>query len=224
MSSSIEIGQKFGRWTVLSGPVKPIGDNTRGYYYLCRCSCAEHTERLVFAGTLRNGTSRSCGCLKVEWGRLGQARLKHGHDRVNKRTTEYRSWSQALNRVTNKNSEVYKNWGGRGIKICERWADPEYGFENFLADMGPKPSPIHSLDRINNDGDYSPENCRWATPKQQNRNKRNNKLYYIFGGLYLAQELSEMTGIPRRTIHKRINDYGWSVEKAVSKKTQNAFK
>ena len=94
--------------------------------------------------------------------------LKHGFARPGKEAPEYRAWAALRNRCSNPNHDAYKNYGGRGIKVCERWND----FLAFLEDMGPRPSPKHSIDRINNDGNYEPDNCRWATRSEQCRNMR----------------------------------------------------
>lgn len=138
--------------------------------WLCRCDCG--TERAVYSAGLRDGTSKSCGCLSRE---LSSRRGVHGHSYI--RTPEYNVWQSIKDRCFNPNNKRFSDWGGRGIKVCDRWRD---SFPNFLADItaeiGVRPSPRHSLDRYpDNDGDYAPGNVRWATPKQQANNRRNNR-------------------------------------------------
>jgi hypothetical protein len=146
------IGQKFNRWTVVSkGSPKKV---------FCRCDCGTLAE--VDKWTVVHGTSKSCGCYLKEV--MSKINLTHGRSR----TPEYGSWLAMKKRCTDENYGEFKYYGGRGISICDRWKK----FENFIADMGIKPSPIHSIDRINNDGNYEPSNCRWATPSTQTLNQR----------------------------------------------------
>jgi hypothetical protein len=153
-------GQRFGRWTVLA--LSEGGHNAR---WLCTCDCG--TTRPVTGKSLRGGVSTSCGCRTRE---VSSARLtKHGHTRGYTETRAYRAWRAMINRCTNPNDESWEYYGGRGIKICRRW---RRSFKAFYADMG-DPPPGMTLDRWpNNDGNYEPGNCRWATPKQQRANQR----------------------------------------------------
>lgn len=121
-------------------------------------------------------------------------------------------------RCYNKNELNYKNYGGRGITICPRWLD---AFENFYADMGPKPSPEHSIERINNDEPYSPENCKWATPTEQAQNKRNTILITANGFTRPVKEWEKITGIPSSTLKARLK-YGLSHQDCVTRPVRRA--
>jgi hypothetical protein len=155
------IGQKCGRWTV----IKRVENTPQGQaQWLCHCECG--TEKILKSIIIRRGISRSCGCLRREL--VIASNTEHGHA-TNGISPTYHSWAGMIARCTNPKNSRYKDWGGRGIKVCERWRK----FKNFLADMGQKPTGM-SLDRINNDGDYRPDNCRWATWKEQNHNRRSS--------------------------------------------------
>jgi hypothetical protein len=159
---SIAIGDKFGRLTVTDVGgfrLRPNGKKRR----LWRCACSCGHEKTVLQDNLIKGTSTSCGCLHVEL--LVERCTTHGHAGP---TPEYRTWQAMRNRCTNQHCDKFKHYGGRGIRVCERWDS----FENFLADMGLRPSDKPTLDRINPDGNYEPGNCRWATWKQQRHNRR----------------------------------------------------
>ncbi len=154
-------GQRFGKLTVLSED----GLGRYGRMWLCACDCGG-TARVASAH-LRKGATKSCGCWRVEFAKT--LNLSHGHTQDRIPSREYNSWSGMMSRCGNTSSSHYANYGGRGIRVYERW----HNFAEFLAGMGPRP-PNTSLDRINNDGNYEPGNCRWATRKQQNNNKRTN--------------------------------------------------
>ncbi len=155
-------GQQFGRLKVLDRARK----SSRGRLWRCRCECG--AETFVTSADLRSEHVRSCGCLKrAHMRELGEARRKHGAVQNNRATAEYRAWQAMLNRCRRAKNANYRYYGGRGITVADRWQS----FEAFLADMGSRPSPRHSLDRINPDGNYEPGNCRWATASEQQRNK-----------------------------------------------------
>jgi len=164
-------GQRFGRLVAMW----PAGrKSTRRVVWLCCCDCGR--LKLCLTSLLRNGNSRSCGCLRRENCRRtgllpkGDPWNKRGCTVRGRATPTYSSWRSMLQRCGNPHHKFFHNYGGRGVTICDRWRE-EHGFENFLADMGERPL-ILTLDRINNDGNYEPNNCRWATRKEQCKNKR----------------------------------------------------
>jgi hypothetical protein len=157
--------QRFTRLTVL----RPKKERyCGGVVWLCQCDCGQKIS--VTSNHLRTGHTQSCGCLRVEalaFNRLKQDNLVHGHAGRNQMTRAYRIWSGMLQRCTNANNKAFKWYGGRGITVCDDWLK----FENFLADMG-EPPEGRSIDRIDNDGNYEPDNCRWATRMEQSASQR----------------------------------------------------
>lgn len=196
------VGRVFDRLTVIERRDGHDG-RSRIRLWACRCSCGNVIS--VPTSSLTRGNSRSCGCMKRE------QMLKHGGAaRATPQSREYGIWENMRSRCRNVNAPNYHRYGGRGIDICQRWDD----FAIFLADMGKCPSG-HSLDRINNEGGYRPDNCRWATPRQQMGNKRTNRIWTHDGLTMCATEWARRLGIKPATVSARLFD-GWTIERALT--------
>lgn len=197
-------GQKFGRLSVLE--FAGFGKR-RLAWWTCKCDCG--TVLNVQGNNLRTGNTSSCGCARIEEvkGRL----TKHGLAD----TPEYLTWRSMKDRCENSTGTNKHRYVGRGITYCDRWKR----FENFFADMGKKPSPHHTLDRINNDGNYEPGNCRWATRTEQNNNRSTNRVIVVNGKSGTVAELSREYGVKSRIVYKRLW-LGWTPEDALTKPTK----
>lgn len=177
-------GRVFGRLTVLYR-----GENYKlKTTWVCKCECGN--EKTVNYQNLIVGTSTSCGCFHKEL--LLKRITIHGNARRGRISSEFSIWSGMKDRCENERSEFYNRYGGRGISVCERWS---ISFENFLADMGKRSSKKHSIDRINNDGNYEPSNCRWATNLEQSRNRRNNVWIEYKGEKKIMTDVAKDLGV-----------------------------
>lgn len=174
--------------------------------WLCRCDCGE--EVVVNGSRLKSGHTKSCGCYAIS------LNTKHGKYK----TSEYVIYQQMKERCYNKKKAAYARYGARGITVCDRWLG-EGGFTRFYGDMGPKPNGM-TLDRIDNDGPYSPENCRWADAHTQYTNRRQTVWLEFNGETLCRKDWARRTGLDEATIAQRISR-GWSVEKALTTKPMN---
>ena len=195
-------GQRFGRLLVISRSANIR--NEAGW--LCRCDCGKEKE--VRGYHLRRGLTQSCGCLQKE--RTGAASREANTTHGMSRTPTHISWRSMMNRCANPKTPGFSNYGGRGIKVCERWLK----FENFLTDMGVRPLGT-TLDRKDNNGGYDPDNCRWTTPKEQQNNNSYCRIVTANGISQNVQQWSEQTGLGHSTILSRLRR-GWSPEAALS--------
>lgn len=197
-------GERFGRLLVVERDLSRGPKPTR---WLCHCNCGNSVS--VVAYCLGNGHTTSCGCARNELS--AQRNTKHG---FSKKISEYNIWKLMRQRCNNPNVSQYKDYGGRGIRICERWND----FSLFLEDMGKRPSPQHSLDRWPDpNGPYDPDNCRWATRAEQARNTRRNVFIEIDGKKIVAKDAAVAAGIEPSKTHWRLKQ-GFSPDAAISNK------
>lgn len=197
------VGKKFGRLSVVK---------FHGYFspgkaqWLCNCTCGTK-NKVVYGYNLKNGNSRSCGCMRIESTKISNST----HHKS--RTPEYEIYCGILSRCFNKKNARYPLYGKRGIKVSQRWLGRK-GFINFLEDVGYRPSSKHSIERIKNDKSYSPGNCCWATQKQQCRNKRTNRIVEYKGKRTCLKQLCEELEIPYSRTWWRLNA-GWDIERVV---------
>jgi hypothetical protein len=196
----MESSEKYGRLTLVRGT---------GERRIFLCDCGAHKEMLW--RNVRTGKSQSCGCLHKE--RTAAAKTTHGHSRHGKITPEFQAYRSMMARCYRRTNNRFSEYGGRGITVCGRWKGD---FAAFLADVGHRPSPRHSIDRTNNDGNYEPSNVQWATKQKQGRNKRNNVAVVAHGRKMTLVEAASQFGVPYSTLKARIVYYGWSHDRAIS--------
>lgn len=199
---TIPVGARFGRLTVLGEAPER---RRRQVYWDCRCDCGALVAILGYA--LRAGHTRSCGCLYRDTIRVRST--THGLSKIG---PEYIAWTAMRRRCRNLNGQDYPLYGGRGITVCPEWDD----FTTFYRDLGPRPSPQHSLDRIDNDGPYCKDNCRWTTDTTQARNRRSSRTLTWRGETRSVPDWAEVVGLPWKTIHHRLA-LGWTVEQALTR-------
>ena len=207
-SKKLEAGQRYGRLTVVSldhiGTYENNKRKIKKEYYLCKCDCGNYKVAYKF----NLGISvKSCGCLDLE------KKTKHGLYG----TRIYREWQGIKRRCYYKKDNAYSYYGGRGITVCDEWKNDFMAFYNWAMANGY--SEVLTIDRINNDGNYEPNNCRWITQKEQQSNKRNTHWIEYRGRKFYLSELAKLSGIDVRKLHYRLKS-GWSVERAISKKKE----
>lgn len=207
MRTHVLPGTRFGRLTF----VRRSERTTNHGYHLLEMLCDCGKTVFVRLGDVKHKATKSCGCLKREG--AGTYGMTHGLTK----TREYRIWDGIRSRCKRPNQQAWEYYGRRGIKVCERW---DNSFEAFFADMGKAPTPAHSIDRIDPDGDYEPTNCRWATVMEQNQNKRSNVFLTAFGQTLCLSEWGRKTGLDSATIQRRLRK-GCSPEDALGPRKRN---
>jgi hypothetical protein len=201
MARSLNLaGQRFGR--LLARTMVRLDSGERAWWCLCDCGA----PATVPASRLTSGNTRSCGCLQRDM--TAERSVTHGQ----RREPEYRVWSSMIQRCTNPNSKDFADYGGRGIAVHPTWL----AYEAFIADMGRRPSPSHSIDRLRVNEGYQPDNCRWATAREQARNTRRNRFITHDGRTQTLVAWSEETGIAQELIRARIDRCGWSPARALT--------
>src|SRR3990167_714899 len=196
-------GQIFGRLRVLRPVIRH-----RKTHWECICECGR--TKAVMSSNLKTGMTQSCGCLQRE--RAAAAQHRHGYTRRGHKAPEYVAWANIIGRCENPNDGHFHLYGARGIHICREW---RASFTAFLRDVGRRPSPRHSLDRIDNDGPYSPENCRWTTQKHQCNNTRRSHRVTFKGETHTVTQWAEIVGVQRQTLAHRLR-HGWAPDKALT--------
>lgn len=190
-------GKRFNRLVVLGYS----HTDKKTAYWTCKCDCGKTAT--VRGKALKDNNTKSCGCLKNE----GPIHFKHGHSG----TPTYDSWYAMIRRCTNPNDQAHPYYGGRGITVCDKWLT----IDGFIEDMGERPYG-KTLDRIDNNGNYELENCRWATKKEQGNNRRSNKLITYSGITLTLSQWAERVGISSQALHSRMFVCDWPIEKALT--------
>lgn len=207
-----EVGDRYGRLVVTGYERRPFtypsGKKEMKPFMHVRCDCG--SERCVNRSSLKLGDSLSCGCLQRQL--IVKRMSTHGDAGRGKRAPELGIWMSMKNRCESPLVNNYARYGGRGITVCDRW---KYSYQNFLSDMGRKPTPGHSIDRIDNEKGYSPENCQWATTKEQQNNRRDNRKITFDGETKTLAQWAEYTKIGAHTISERLR-IGWDVRRALT--------
>lgn len=206
-----ELGQKIGNWAVVDPEVRArvdIGKRGRKirYHVYCQCTCGKHDW--VFAENLHRGLSSSCGC--IPRGRFIAAGTKHGKSK----SPIYAVWNMMQQRIRVPTNKQYADYGGRGLDMDPRW----FSFEVFYAEMGDPPFAGASLERINNERGYWPDNVKWATREEQSRNKRNTHLFEFKGHSLILKDWAKVIGINEKSLSTRIYLCKWSIERALTEK------
>lgn len=201
MSKLIDlVGKQFSALTVLRfAGSRPNPTKGVRCFWLCRCECGNETE--IDGGSLRRGSTKSCGC--------------HQHAGIHGMSEHplYAVWLGIKQRCYNPNADCYSDYGGRGVRMLEEWRE---SFAAFYAYVGDRPSPLHTIERMNNDGNYEPGNVKWATRSEQNENTRQTRLI-TFNGITLSLgKWARRAGLQRKTLASRLDRFGWPVERALT--------
>ena len=195
-------GLRFGKLLVLANEQQKDPNGNR--LWLCQCDCGK--QSVVAAHRLAKDITRSCGCNRL----AVLFKLTHGQTVGHKPTPEYRVWQNMLRRCRKRESKDWKNYGGRGIKVCDRW----FSFENFFADMGKRPSRLHTLDRREVNGNYEKTNCQWSTTREQNSNKRSNRFIRMYGEVMTFTEGARRFSVVDLSTARSRRFRGWSAQDA----------
>ena len=210
MSRRLDLtGQVFGRLTVQAQASTTQDGRTR---WLCRCSCPTQSLVIVQRGNLRSGHTTSCGCFHRERFLPRTHRIVHGFCRNGQSHGWYAVWVAMWQRCTNPRNSAFKNYGARGITVVARWRDPQV----FYTDVGERPTSAHTLERRDNQGDYTPENCYWATRLQQARNTRTNRLLTHAGITLCVAAWAERLAVPKSTLYTRLWR-GWPLSRVLQR-------
>ena len=202
-------GEKFGRLTVLGLSEKKSG---RKSYWVCECQCGN--KKLVRSDSLKRGQVQSCGCLKKEQNRINLDRTTHGDTPTGEHKRLWEIWQGMKQRTSNLNNKSYARYGGRGISVCKEWRESYTNFRDWAFNNGY--SDNLTIERIDVNGDYCPENCRWADAKMQGQNKRNNIVVEINGESHILSEWCRILGVKRGTIKTRIYRQGLTPYEALT--------
>lgn len=196
-------GQTFNRWTVIT-----LADiKNRQRWWRCQCDCGN--QGIIPTSSLRKNISQSCGCLQKE----SFTNWKHGQSRH----PLYPTWAGMMSRCYTTTDSGFHRYGGRGIIVCDRW----HSLLAFIEDMGERPSPKHSIDRINNDGNYGPDNCRWATKLEQAENRHTTVLHTLNGESHSVADWARQYDVPRHRIYQRLK-YGWTLLDALTRPSRTS--
>lgn len=228
-------GQVFGLLTVIrQGPVRE--SKVGGSIWICKCECGKAFNAV--GSRLRKGVTKSCGCLVSAWGssmgsnpqfikKRAEKITKHGQKRKGNASAEYKTWLGMKSRCNTPSNKDYEQWGGRGIRVCDEW---QSDFSQFFKDMGPKPTPQHTIDRENSNGNYEPRNCRWATTQQQGAENRRGFVSVTVNGIQFNKiaDACRHFGVSPTTANERIKagiplDLAFSPERLKSRRTKESY-
>lgn len=198
-------GRVFGRLTVMDRTERVTHNGRSFFRWICRCECGT-VNIMIHPTSLKNGNTRSCGCLRRE--SIGRVNYKHGRSR----SKEYITWQNMISRCHDIRDKQYPDWGGRGIVVCPEW---QVDFSAFFRDMGAAPTAGHSIERVDNDGPYSRENCRWIPRGDQSRNTRRNRFLEYGGKRMIMSDWAREIGTAPSVLHNRLKR-GLTVEQALT--------